>query len=108
MEYSYFSVFVRVNKTKKISMITEDKITEIFCIVDDFCKFYDALMAKYTFKVVKKRSYNHDGRMSKAKVMMIMILFHSSSYRYLKLAIKQFYILEPNPSPPRATETRTF
>ena len=22
---------------------------EIFCIVDDFCKFYDALMAKYTF-----------------------------------------------------------
>ena len=30
-------------------MITEDKITEIFCIVDDFCKFYDALMAKYTF-----------------------------------------------------------
>ena len=31
-------------------MITEDKITEIFCIVDDFCKFYDALMAKYTFK----------------------------------------------------------
>ena len=23
---------------------------EIFCIVDDFCKFYDALMAKYTFK----------------------------------------------------------
>ena len=37
-------------------MITEDKIfrklketPEIFCIVDDFCKFYDALMAKYTF-----------------------------------------------------------
>ena len=29
-------------------MITEDKNTEIFCIVDDFCKFYDALMAKYT------------------------------------------------------------
>ena len=27
-------------KTKKIAMITEDKITEIFCIVDDFCKFY--------------------------------------------------------------------
>ena len=38
-------------------VITEDKIfrelketPEIFCIVDDFCKFYDALMAKYTFK----------------------------------------------------------
>lgn len=39
-------------------MITENKITEIFYIVDDFCKFYDALMAKYTFKVLKKRNYH--------------------------------------------------
>ncbi|EHO75079.1 hypothetical protein HMPREF9944_00016, partial [Segatella maculosa OT 289] len=27
-------------------MITEDKVTEIFCMADDFCKFYDAMMAK--------------------------------------------------------------
>ena len=31
-------------------MFTEDKVTEIFCIADDFCKFYDAMMAKYTVK----------------------------------------------------------
>ena len=31
-------------------MITEDKITKIFCIADDFCKVFDAQMAKYTFK----------------------------------------------------------
>jgi hypothetical protein len=80
-----FSIFVGANKkTKKIAMITEDKITEIFCIVDDFCKFYDALMAKYTFKALKKRNYHRAGRMSKAEVMMIMILFHSSGYRCLK------------------------
>ena len=30
-------------------MITEDKVTEIFCIADDFCKVFDAQMAKYTF-----------------------------------------------------------
>lgn len=30
-------------------MFTEDKITEIFCICDDFCKVFDAQMAKYTF-----------------------------------------------------------
>ena len=40
-------------------MITEDKITEIFCIVDDFCKFYDALMVKYTFKALKKRNWHY-------------------------------------------------
>ena len=29
-------------------MITKDKVTEIFCLADDFCKFFDAMMAKYT------------------------------------------------------------
>ena len=24
----------------KIAMITEDKVTEIFCMADDFCKFF--------------------------------------------------------------------
>ena len=27
-------------------MFTEDKITEIFCIADDFCNFFDAQMTK--------------------------------------------------------------
>ena len=25
-------------------MITEDKVMELFCIADDFCKFFDAMM----------------------------------------------------------------
>ena len=28
-------------KLKNIAMITEDKITEIFCIIDEFCKFFE-------------------------------------------------------------------
>ena len=35
-------------------MISEDKVTELFCIADDFCKFYDAMMEKYTLKADKK------------------------------------------------------
>ena len=27
-------------------MITEDKVTEIFCIADDICEVFDAQMAK--------------------------------------------------------------
>ena len=34
-------------------MITEDKVTEIFCIADYFCKVFDAQMEKYTFKAKK-------------------------------------------------------
>lgn len=33
-----------------IAMITEDKVTELFCMADDFCKFFDAMMEKYTLK----------------------------------------------------------
>ncbi|MDY5352784.1 MAG: IS982 family transposase, partial [Bacteroides pyogenes] len=36
----------------KIAMITEDKVIEIFCMADDFCKFFDAMMAKYTIRLV--------------------------------------------------------
>ena len=36
-------------------MITEDKATEIFCMADDFCKFFDAMTAKYTLKPIGKK-----------------------------------------------------
>ena len=36
-------------------MITEDKVIDFFCIADDFCKFFDAQMAKYSFKAERKR-----------------------------------------------------
>ena len=31
----------------KNAMITEDKVTEISCMADDFCKFFHAMTAKY-------------------------------------------------------------
>ena len=37
--------WIKTMKLKNFSMITEDKVTEIFCIADDFCKVFDAQMA---------------------------------------------------------------
>ena len=73
-------------------MFTEDKVTEIFCMADDFCKFFDSMMAKYTIPTPKKHKYHRSGTLSKAvrqthvkaEVMVIMILFHGSGYRCLK------------------------
>ena len=65
-------------------MITEDKITEIFCMADDFCKLFFAMMTQYTLKPVSKRKYHRSSTMSKAEIMLIMILFHDSGYRCLK------------------------
>ena len=36
-------------------MLTEDKVTELFCMADDFCKFFDAMMEKYTLYRVNKQ-----------------------------------------------------
>ena len=69
-------------------MITEDKATEIFCMADDFCKLFDAITAKYTLKPTGKRKYHRSSTMSKAEVMLIMILFHTSGYR----CFKHFYL----------------
>lgn len=71
-----------------IAMITEDKVTELFCMADDFCKFFDAMMKKYTLKSDNKRAYHRDSTMSKSEIMLIMIIFHDSGYRCLK----HFYV----------------
>ena len=52
-------------------MITEDKVTEIFCIADDFCKVFDAQMAKYSFKAERKRKYHRESRFFGFKLHLI-------------------------------------
>ena len=51
-------------------MITEDKVIELFCNSDDFCKFFDAMMAKYTTKEVKSGIIIVMGHITKAEVML--------------------------------------
>ena len=46
------------------------------------------MMEKYTLTADKKRQYHRKSTMSKAEIMVIMILFHDSGYRCLK----HFYI----------------
>lgn len=75
-----------------IAMITEDKVTEIFCIADDFCKVFDAQMEKYTIKSNTKRRYHREFTMSKAEIMVIVILFHSSGFRCLKHFYKELLL----------------
>ncbi len=65
-------------------MITEDKISDFFCMADDFCKVFDAKMKNYTIQPRNKRKYHRDSTLSKSEVMVIMILFHGSGYRCLK------------------------
>ncbi len=61
-------------------MLTEDKVTVLFFMTDEFCKFFDRLTKKYTIKDLSKSKYHHDGTLSKAEVMLIMILFMVATY----------------------------
>ena len=58
------------------------------------------MTAKYTLKPTGKRKYHRNSTMSKAEVMLIMILFHYSGYRcfkhfYLEKVCKQLRHLFP-------------
>ena len=62
-------------------MITYGGVTEIFCMVVDSCKFFDAMTIKYILKPTGKRKHRRDSMMSKTEVMLVMIPFHGSGYR---------------------------
>lgn len=52
-------------------MFTEDKVTELFCMADDFCKFFDAMMKKYTLKSDNKRAYHRDSTCQSLKLCLL-------------------------------------
>ena len=75
-----------------IAIITENKVTEIFCIEVDFCIVFDAQKEKDTIKSNSKRKYHREFTMSKAEIMVIVILFHSSGFRCLKHFYKELLL----------------
>ena len=68
-------------------MISEDKVTQIFCMADAFLHFFDAMTAEYMLKPIGKRKYQRSSTISKPEVMLIMIIFHDSYYRCFKHSI---------------------
>ena len=66
-------------------MITKDKITEIFCIADDFCKEFESEIDKIGIPNDAKCKHRlRKWRMSKSEIITIMICFHFNSYRNFK------------------------
>lgn len=68
-------------------MISTDKITEIFCSIDDFCKVFEPALKQRTLtKGENKR--NRPFKMSTSEIMTITVLFHLSGHR----TFKHFYL----------------
>lgn len=70
-------------------MISNDKVIQIFCSIDDFCKEMTQILnenAIESHNSIKRR--NRKCKMSDSEVITIMVLFHLKGYRCLK----HFYI----------------
>lgn len=65
-------------------MISYTKITEIFCVIDEFCKEYDQIVDKALLGNPPKRP----PMMSKSEIITISVLFHLGGFR----TFKHFYI----------------
>jgi len=66
-------------------MLAPDKITEIFCIIDDFYK-------EYAIEISKKQILSSDGKkhrnrsceMSDSEIMTILLMFHFGTFKNFK------------------------
>lgn len=66
-------------------MISNDKVIEIFCVIDDFCKEINQIIDKNALVAnTKKKKRNRKSKMSDSEVITIMLLFHLKGYRCLK------------------------
>ncbi|SFG65746.1 hypothetical protein SAMN05216383_12729, partial [Prevotella sp. KH2C16] len=69
-------------------MITKDKVTEIFCIIDEFDKNLNAELAQNlplpSHDGDGKRYRNRKGRLSESEIMTILVCYHFGTYRNFK------------------------
>ena len=66
-------------------MITKDKVTEIFCIIDEFDKNLDGELKRNLHLPTQdgngKRYRNRKGKLSESEIMTILICYHFGTYR---------------------------
>ena len=61
---------------KLTTMITKDKVTEIFCIIDEFDKNFDLELKKNLLPVTDgKQHRNRKASLSDSELMTILLLF---------------------------------
>ena len=69
-------------------MITDDKITEIFCTVDEFSKNFDSELEKNLLSASGKQRRRRKATMSDSEIMTVQLMFHLGGYK----CFKHFYI----------------
>lgn len=79
-------------KLKNIAMITEDKVFRIaqgnfriFCIIDEFCKFFEQENGKKLLLGSDGKKHRmRKASLSDSEIMTILLIFHFGSFRNFK------------------------
>jgi len=69
--------------------MTDDKVTEIFVAIDDFCIEFEKKIRFHRLKSPKKGFRNRKGRLSDSEIMTIVVCFHQSHYTNFKAFYKE-------------------
>lgn len=69
-------------------MIPDDKVTEIYFIIDDFFKEFDTIIREHSLENPKTKKRNRKFTMSESEVMTILLSFHFGAFKNLK----SFYV----------------
>lgn len=59
-------------------------LVKIFCIINEFCKYFTSELRKHTLDTAGQRRRNRSCLMSDSKVMTLLIRFHTSRHSDLK------------------------
>ncbi|RXG30865.1 hypothetical protein DSL99_1908, partial [Leeuwenhoekiella marinoflava] len=68
-------------------MISTNKITKIFCSIDDFCKVFEPALKQRTLTRGENKR-NRAFKMSTSEILTITVVFHLSGHR----TFKHFYL----------------
>lgn len=72
--------------------MTDANLIEIFCIIDEFCKYFAPELKKHMVDNSGKRRRNRPCLMSDSEVMTILVLFHTMRHRDIKFVLSRLYL----------------
>ncbi len=90
-------------------MLTDNKITEIFSLVDDFCKEFENVKEGHPLtETTAKKRRNRSFALSGCEVITILILFHAMQVRSLKFFYTRYVQIHMQKEFPKTVSYNRF
>jgi hypothetical protein len=93
-----------------MSLLSNDKITEIFCAADEFCKEFTQVITENRRLAIGdgKKHRNRWHEMSDSEIMTILILYHFGSFANFKHFYLHYIRIHPKKDFPKSLSYNRF